>query len=719
MDSGSKPIKFPVKQSTKSNLAVVSREITLSADSVLHLLVLECSLEDAEHLLSTLRNGGIAVRPATAENQDELLKVLEKKQLDIALLNTAHEEFTVSAVSDAVMRSGKDIPIIAVLDEFTVENLMSAMQHGAVNAVDCENSEHILSICKQVQSHVESRKKLRFIEASLRETDRRCHALLDSSRDAIAYVHEGMHVYANTAYLDLFGQDEFEDLAGLPILDMVAPSDAGALKELLRSLSKGETPPDHLDIRVQLPDSSTKETTMEFSQAAIDGEPCTQVVLRDKSLDPELQQEISDLKTRDLITGLHNRQFMMQALEDAIGKKVQGGGDFTLLYLDVDNFKETLDLVGLAGVDLVLRDLATVLGNTLDDTAIAARLGDQSFAVLCPDVVLQNAKKIAQKLCKSIEDHISEVGSNSVTLTCSIGVTPILETISNAQDLLSVASSAARNASNEGGNQVMVHDPAAAKPGEGADELHWINLVKKAVEENHLLLVYQPIVSLHGAEGQYYEVLVRLKMPNGDEITPKEFMPAIQDHDLMVKVDLWVIQHAVEILKAHQENSKNKVIFFIKMSTQTINQPKVLPWLAKLLQKHRMSGENLVFEMPESKVMTNLKPAKHFLKGLKQLHLQFALEQFGSGLNSFQILRHLSADYLKIDRTYMKDLPKHKENQDKIKEISDQAHAMGKVTIAEFVEDAASMSILWQCGVNFVQGNFLQEPEKVLSYDFD
>ena len=441
--------------------------------------------------------------------------------------------------------------------------------------------------------------------------------------------------------------------------------------------------------------------------------------MRDKSLDPELEQELSDLKTRDLITGLHNRQFMMQVLEDAINKKAQNEGDFTLLYLDVDNFKQTLELVGLAGLDLVLRDLAMVLTDTLDETVIAARLGDQNFAVLCPAMSVEYVKKISRKLCKNIENHISEVGSNSVTLTCSIGVTPLFESINNAQDFLSVASSSARKASKAGGNQVIIHDPAAVKPGEGADDLHWINLVKKCLQDNSLVLVYQPIVSLHGEEGQYYEVLVRLKSGDGEEILPSEFMPAIQDHDLMVKVDLWVIQHAVEILEAHQKNSNKQVTFFIKLTTQTITQPKVLPWLARVLQKHRMSGENLVFEMPESKVMTNLKAAKIFLKGIKQLHAKFALEQFGSGLNSFQILKHLSADYLKIDRTYMEDLPKHKENQEKIKEISNQAHAMGKITIAEFVEDTASMSILWQCGVNYVQGNFLQEPEKVLSYEFE
>mgnify|MGYP003396977627 FL=1 len=136
------------------------------------------------------------------------------------------------------------------------------------------------------------------------------------------------------------------------------------------------------------------------------------------------------------------------------------------------------------------------------------------------------------------------------------------------------------------------------------------------------------------------------------------------------------------------------------------------------LKNARQRGDALIFEMPESKVVTNLKPARAFVRGLEQLHCGFALEQFGSGLNSFQLLKHIPAHYLKIDRSYMADLPKNKENQERIKSMCDQAHNAGKLTIAEFVEDAASMSILFSCGINFVQGNFLQEPEQVMSYDF-
>jgi len=142
----------------------------------------------------------------------------------------------------------------------------------------------------------------------------------------------------------------------------------------------------------------------------------------------------------------------------------------------------------------------------------------------------------------------------------------------------------------------------------------------------------------------------------------------------------------------------------------------LLAWIATQLKTARQRGDSLVFEMPESKVVTSLKPARAFVKGLEQIHCGFALEQFGSGLNSFQLLKHIPAHYLKIDRNYMAELPKHKENQEKIKEICDQAHHAGKLTVAEFVEDAASMSILFSCGVNFVQGNFLQEPEKVMAH---
>jgi len=183
----------------------------------------------------------------------------------------------------------------------------------------------------------------------------------------------------------------------------------------------------------------------------------------------------------------------------------------------------------------------------------------------------------------------------------------------------------------------------------------------------------------------------------------------------MPAIDRWVIANAIRAI-AERERAGNKTTFFVKLTPQSLEDVTLLPWIAQQLKTARQRGDSLVFEMPESKVVTSLKPARAFAKGLEQIHCGFALEQFGSGLNSFQLLKHIPVNYLKIDRNYMAELPKHKENQEKIKDICDQAHHAGKLTVAEFVEDAASMSILFSCGVNFVQGNFLQEPEKILSH---
>jgi EAL domain-containing protein (putative c-di-GMP-specific phosphodiesterase class I) len=192
-------------------------------------------------------------------------------------------------------------------------------------------------------------------------------------------------------------------------------------------------------------------------------------------------------------------------------------------------------------------------------------------------------------------------------------------------------------------------------------------------------------------------------------------MPIAERHGRLPAIDRWVIANAIRAI-AERERAGHRTTFFIKLTAQSLEDQTLLPWIAQQLKTSRQRGDSLVFEMPESKVVTSLKQARAFAKGLEQVHCGFALEQFGSGLNSFQLLKHIPVNYLKIDRNFMADLPKQKENQDKIKDICEQAHHAGKLTVAEFVEDAASMSILFSCGVNFVQGNFLQEPEKILSH---
>jgi diguanylate cyclase (GGDEF)-like protein/PAS domain S-box-containing protein len=685
-------------------------------DNVIKLLLIEDSVEDAEQIISVLRNGGIAVRPSRAAGEAELEDLLASQAPDVVLVNMAAKSLPMSAVNDAVNRTGKDIAIVANGIGVTEDQIVAASRGGARAVALRARPEHLQMIVKREFEALNMRRSVRRLEASLRETERRCEALLDSSRDPIAYVHEGMHVRANKAYLEMFGFEEFEEVETMSILDMIASEDADDFKALLKKLSKGEKPPQRLNLKAQRADGSTFDAVMEFAEATYEGEPCQQIIFRQQSANPEMAKELDALRSKDLVTDLFNRQHLMNGLESVVAGAAAGGKTAQgLLLLEPDNFKQVLDTVGIGNADLLLGDVANLMRRHLKETDIPARFADHTFAVLAVQREPEELRQLAEILRKAFSERIFEIGKQSIGVTMSVGGAFIGEKNANVQAILTQSNNALRTAQNEGGNRVSIFDPAAQDKAAEEKTRHWLKLVQDALANEGFVLFYQPIISLHGAEGEFYEILLRMAGPKG-EITPNFFLPVAEQNGLLPQIDRWVIGHAIKAL-SEREKAGHRTTFFVKMAPVSLEDQTLLPWVAQQLKNARLRGDALVFEMPESKVVTNLKPARAFVAGLKQIHCGFALEQFGSGLNSFQLLKHVDADYLKLDRNYMADLPKNKENQDKIKELCDQAAHSGKLTVAEFVEDAASMSILFSCGVNFVQGNFLQEPEKVMAYE--
>jgi len=685
-------------------------------DNVIKLLLIEDSVEEAEQLISMLRNGGIAVRPARAGNAAELEAQLAAQSPDLVLVNLAAKGLKIGEVASAVNRSGKDIAVIAVSGNVTEDVIVGAFNDGARALALRNRIDHVQSIVRREFESLNMRRSVRRLETALRETERRCDSLLDSSRDPIAYVHEGMHVRANKAYLEMFGYEEFEEIEGMSILDMIAPDDADDFKALLKKLSKGEKPPQKLNLKAQRSDGTTFDATMEFAEATYEGEPCQQISFRQQTVSVELAKELDVLRSKDLVTDLYNRQYCLTELDRAIGEAAKGRNDQALLLLEPDNFKALLDTVGLGNADLLLGDMANLMRRHIKENDIAGRFGEHTFGLISIGRALDEVRQLAETLRKAFEERIFEIGKQSVNANVSIGGSLIGEKNANAQAVLTQAANALRTAQTEGGNRVNVFDPAAKDKADEEKNRHWLALVKDALANNGFVLFYQPIISLHGAEGEFYEILLRMQGGPKGEITPNFFMPVAEQYGMMPAIDRWVIGNAIKAL-AEREKAGHKTTFFVKLTPQSLDDQTLLPWIAQQLKNARLRGDALVFEMPESKVVTSLKPARAFVHGLKQVHCGFALEQFGSGLNSFQLLKHVDANYLKIDRSFMAELPKNKENQEKIKELCDQAHHAGKLTVAEFVEDAASMSILFSCGVNFVQGNFLQEPEKVMAYE--
>jgi multidomain signaling protein FimX len=683
-------------------------------EPITKLIIVEDEAEDAEQVISILRNGGIALRPQRVTSEEELAATLESFTPDLVVANPACKGIAFARIARLLDATGKDIALLALTGPLNDDMIADILTQGVRGIALRHRPEQLYAVVRRELDALNMRRGVRRLEAALRESERRCDALLDSSRDPIAYVHEGTHVRANRAYLEMFGFEEFADVEGLTVLDLIAPAHTADFRDLLKRLSRGEKPPPRLELTAQRADGTTFDAVMEFSPASYEGEPCLQVVFRRQEVDPELAAQLDRLRTRDPLTGLYNRAHFITLIDQAVAAAVDGARDQALLLLEPDNYRSVNEAVGISGVDDVLRALAGIISHHLQESDSAGRLGDHTFGVLLASCPHDEVLKLAEALRAGAEASIIEAGGHSTSLTVSVGGSLLGEKNANTHTLLAQASHELRAAASQGGNRVAVHDPAASEKAEAAKDRQWLELIDKALRDDNFILYYQPVVSLQGDDGEFYEVLLRLNGPSG-EVMPNFFFPVAESHGRLVAIDRWVIEHAIDALR-HRAGHPSPTTLFVKLSAATLQDAATVDWIGERIADAGVEAMRLVLEAPESKVVTCLKPARDFVERWRRLGGRFALEQFGSGLNSFQLLKHIDADFLKLDRNLTAALAQHGENELKVRELCSQARAAGKATVVEWVEEAASMPILFSAGVGFAQGNFLREPEREMAY---
>lgn len=689
---------------------------------ILRLLIVEESLNEAETYVSTLRGAGHALRAKQVKSPDELQAAISQQQQDLILCATPLPHFQLEEAIAVVARNDKDIPLIAIVDRSTQEGLVAAMRAGARDAIPKGQNEHLKLVVDRELGDLRIRRGLRETEQRHHEAERRNRALLDTARDAITYVTDGMHIRANEAYLDLFGFTDPDEIEGMPIMDMIAPEDHTTVKQFLRKLPELRTGSETLEISGRRVDGETFPLTMVFSPAVVDEEDCFQIVIPSEEPESglpnrELEDQIEILSNRDLLTGLYNRQFFIEELEQRVAEILHGGKQNALLLIAIDKFDEVIDRVGIASSDLLVVDIAELLRSELGDELTLARFSDQLFALLIPCPQPSDAEELAEKLRQKIEDHVSEVNGQAINPTSSIGITLVSENAASAQEVLRRAHQCCDEARAAGGNRVKIFSPPALDQALESSADILAKVVASALDQDAFSLVFQPISNLRGEQHEFYEAFVQLTDENGNSIPTKQFIASAERSGLMPKIDQWVADRAIARLAEEHAKGK-KTCFFLNISEKTLASDDYLPWLAGRLKEARVSGEYIIIEVKEPAASGNLQGLKLLIKGLNALRARLALAQFGSGLNSLNFLKHVPASFIKIDRALMANLPANAENQQAVKEITNAAHELNMEAIAEFVEDAGSLPILWQCEVDYIQGYFLQEPSSELTFDF-
>ncbi|KFN44565.1 EAL domain-containing response regulator [Arenimonas oryziterrae] len=686
-------------------------------DAVIRLLLVEDQLEDAEHLISMLRNGGMAIRPQRPESSDELDALLANQSIDVVLAGYTAKYIDFTSVAKRVEATGKDIPVLAstvALDEATV---LGAIAAGARDVALRTKPEHVQFVVRNEFNALLARRGLRHIEAALRETERRCDALISSSRDPIAYVHEGMHIRANQAYLEMFGFEGFDEIEGLSVLDLIAPANADTFKQLLKKISKGEAPPRQLEIGAQRVDGSKFDAVMEFTPATYEGESCLQIVFRQQTVDANMAAELDNLRQRDPLTSLYNRQYFMTEVETAVAAAADGKGKQSLLLVEPDNYEARVDEIGLALADDLLKEIAKRLSANLEGEPVVARFSDHTFAVLCHDHDHKQTQAQAERIRAAFDGHVLDLGKQSITMTVSIGGVQIGEKIASVPQVLGKSNQCLQSAEGVGGNRIEIFDPAARDRAEEERLQAWVQRIKEALSEDQFVLNFQPMISLTGDPAENYEVLVRMKAPSGEIVSPDQFMPIAEEHGLLTDIDRWVIGRTIALLAERKKADKDTTLY-VKLTPASLAEGDLHNFISTQLKANGVTGDKLVLQLPESKIYTHLRPLQAFQKIVGAFGVRLCLEQFGTSLNSFQMLSHFDPAILKIDRSFILELAKNADSQKKVREFAEEARKRGKMTIAEFVSDAGSMTVLFSIGVDLVQGNFLAPPAPTMNYEF-
>ena len=680
------------------------------ADSgAIPLVVLSRQQDPVELINSALRNAGQPVHCSWVRDVSALGEALTSYEPQLIFLCVADDDEAQASI-DARNRYATQVPAILVRETICEADLERASQIGAQDVVTLQALKRLQSVAVRELHSARLDSALAGTLASARQYRDQMKAFMAGSTDAIAHVQEGIVVDVNPAWAVLFGYEDAGALLGQPLMDFFHQRSHSALKGALVAAAQGRWADHSLASIAVLPGGSELGVDLEFERFEFEGEAAVRVRVPTQKRDvASLTSQLEEALRYDTSTGLLKRAaFLDQSAAQA--SHLLKAGIRAIAYFEPDRLSALESELGPVAVEDVMDELGSQLRSQLQPGDLAGRVSTRGFAVLVERGNARDLDAWLSRVLQRVSEHVFHSGEHrSVTISCSAGATAC-----NAQGEVLAAPlessvRACRSAAAAGGNRLLRPEPVADKPDIDEADRGWAAQIKAALMANRFRLVQQPIASLVGDGESMFDLVVRMLDDKGNEVLPSEFMAAAARTDLMKNIDRWVIGAAMSFCAARHPHR-----VFVRMSHDSMRDQTLGTWLHQQLKASGIDASRVVIEISEELATRHLKEAKEMRSLVTHLGFEFAIEGFGSGRDSQNLLRHLPSNYVKIDGALMQGLANDRQLQEQVKALVEHARAAKVVTIAERVEDANTMAVLWQLGVEFVQGYFVSSPEEVV-----
>ncbi len=686
------------------------RARALTEKHAISIAVLSAHQDNVELVNSSLRDAGHAAHCHWVKNPAEFTAILNDGQLELIIVN-------IDAYADSLRQVIKqkeaylpEVAVLAVSANADEDAILKLMRTGACDLVSLEQRARLQAVVSREVRAFRVERALNSTLNSASEYRRQLRDYMQNSSTAIAYSQEGIITQMNDAWLKMFQAKNSAEVLGTPLMDHFLPESQAAVKGALVATVRGKWQKGvKLSARTRLHDGEATDLELEFQLSEFDDGPHVQVCIAPPvKIAEEPTKLVHEALKRDPTTLFFHRAQFLERVTKRLQKQPKSGLH-VLTYIKLDDFSEIRNTVGIIESEEVIAQVAEEIRKRLHPRDVAGRFEGTVLMALLERGSEQDAEVWGKQVLEHVQKHSFRVGQQAITVTCTIGVVGVSGVFSNLEEIVAAAAEAHSKGKAAGGNTVCLRESSDVDTRLEKYDQIWVKRISAALAEKRFRLAQLPIAGLRSDSSKMFDLLIRMIDEQGNAILPSEFLPAAERNNLMKTIDRWIINESIDFC---QEHNADKV--FIRLSRHSMQDSSLSDWVTAELDRKDFDPSNLVIQVSEQEAAKFIKETKVKADEFKMLGIGFALEHYGVDKNRFQILDILRPNYIKINGELMHTLVSDTDMQESMRQLAAAADQRNIETIAERVENANAMAVLFQLGVHFMQGHYVHEPEVVL-----
>ena len=672
---------------------------------MIRILFADDSPDDVEQCTKVLRQAKQPLKTHRIENAADLRSALSSDEWDVVLAEHAARHINARDILAILKSKPPAIPLIVVAKQITDADVLEIMTEGARDVVIKGQWARLLpAVRRELQTAQDQRASARMAEVQ-RQLEDRYRVMVEGSREAVCYCHDGMHVDANPAYLTLIGCQNISELKGVPILNLIDKSDQNRFKLQLRSSDAFHDPREY---KAVTHGGQCLPVEISMSSVRIEGEPCVQIVVTDISRRKALESKLEFLHQRDALTGLCNRPFFLQELGKAMEQVRAGTGSCFLIGLELRHMAELNHALGHAACDRLLLRLTRQLGEHLTGQQLFGRVGGGQFSVLMRVAERNAADNLLNELRSTADAFQFADGTTRSQCHIDVKLVQVDNSINDRQKQLELAfpAGAPTDLPQPSAPPTIEKHPAPSPHSAPTAAL------QEALSQERYRMMFQPLVNLHGEPRELYEACPFVETHEGTLLAPAEFMPLAEKLGEACKIDRWIAQQSIETLVKSTREGMNAELL-IPISACGVNDQMLLPAIRQHLATTRLNAARLLFQIAAPIIKNHALAAREFLLQAKSMGARIALDDFDPVLLKIADLTHLDFDIIKVDCRILQS-----KNEDALRYAAHDAKTAGRTSVAKGVEDMGAFTLLWHCNFDYMQGDAINPPGEDLNYNF-